>query len=254
MFKLLSAVAIAAFAFFLGTPERALAYDLRPIIIQLAPTGAGSSGTVLITNSHEEPIAIEARAYLRIQNPDGTEERIPEDEDIIITPPQMVIAPGSSQAVRVRWVGDPNPDRELTFRLVTEQLPIRLATESGAETTANLSFAYRYEAALYIVPPESRPAARITRAEPVLDETGTQWLELDIASEGTRRAILEGPALSISTSGSSSPLLLEGEAVQPLVGLNILSGGYRTVRVAWPEGLAVGPVEAELQTSYTVFQ
>ena len=198
MYKLLSVLAISALAFFLGMPERVLAYDLRPIIIQLTPSGAGSSGTVIITNSHDVPIAIEARAYLRIQNPDGTEERIPEDEDIIITPPQMVIAPGSSQAVRVRWVGDANPERELTFRLVTEQLPIRLATESNEETTANLSFAYRYEAALYIVPPESRPAARITRAAAVQDETGTQWLELDIASEGTRRAILEEPSVSLS--------------------------------------------------------
>ena len=254
MYKLLVAVAFATLAFLLGTSERAFAYDLRPIIIQLAPSGGGSSGTVIITNSHEVPIAIEARAYRRIQNPDGTEELVPEDEDLIITPPQMVIAPGSSQAVRVRWVGDAELERELTFRLVTEQLPIQLATESDAETTANLSFAYRYEAALYIVPPNSRPSARITRAEPVQDENGVQWLELDIASEGTRRAILEGPTLSISAAGNSSPLVLEGEAVKPLVGLNILSGGYRTVRVPWPEGFAVGPVEADLQTKYTVFQ
>lgn len=254
MYKLLSVLALLATVFLSGIPERAFAYDLRPIIVQLTPSGAGSSGTVIITNSHEVPIAIEARAYLRIQNPDGSEERIPEDEDIIITPPQMVIAPGSSQAVRVRWVGDANPDRELTYRLVTEQLPINLATESNEETTANLSLAYRYEAALYIVPPGSQPSARITRAAAVQDEEGTQWLELDIASEGTRRAILEEPAVSLTAAGSSSPITLDGEAVEPLVGLNILSGGYRTVRLPWPEGLTAGPVNAELRTGYTVFQ
>lgn len=254
MHKLTSLVAILGASLLLGVSAPAFSYDLKPIIIQLSPSGAGSSSTVIVTNSHDVPIAIEARAYRRAQNPDGTEERVPEDEDIIITPPQMVIAPGSSQAIRVRWVGNAKPDRELSFRLVTEQLPIDLATESNEEVSAKLSFAYRYEAALYIVPPESKPIARITRAVHVQDEMGSKWLELDIASEGTRRAILDKPSVLLRSPDGSASLTLEGEAVKALAGLNILVGGHRTVRVPWPNGFQFGPIEAELQTQYTVFQ
>ncbi|NJM49856.1 MAG: hypothetical protein HC843_02355 [Sphingomonadales bacterium] len=63
-------------------------YDLKPIVIQLSPNGSGASQNLLITNTHDVPIAIEVRAYARQQNPDGTETRTPEDDDIIISPPQ----------------------------------------------------------------------------------------------------------------------------------------------------------------------
>jgi P pilus assembly chaperone PapD len=89
--------ALAAIVSWAVLPPRASAYDLQPIVIQLASSGPGSSGTVVITNSHDEPIAIEARAYRRSQRPDGTDDLTPEDEDIIITPPQMVIAPAPAR-------------------------------------------------------------------------------------------------------------------------------------------------------------
>lgn len=246
-------VVLAAIVSWAVLPRAVSAYDLQPIVIQLAPSGPGSSGTVVITNSHDEPIAIEARAYRRFQKADGTDDLTPEDENIIITPPQMVIAPGASQAVRLRWVGDSAPERELAFRLVTEQLPISLRPRQAGEAVADLSLAYRYEAALYVVPPGATPAARVTRAAPVEAEDGTRWIELEIASEGTRRAILSQPTLAIAPQ-SGEPVLLEGDAVEPLVGLNILSGGRRAVRLPWPAGVPFGPLQAELRTEYMVFQ
>lgn len=246
-------LALAAIVSWAVLPRTAWGYDLQPIVVQLAPNGPGSSGTVIITNSHDQPIAIEARAYRRSQNPDGTDHRVPEDNDIIITPPQMVIAPGASQSVRLRWIGDSNPERELAFRIVTEQLPIALGPRQSGEAVANLALSYRYEAALYVVPPRATPAARVMRAAPVEAADGTRWMELDIASEGTRRAILSQPSLTVAPQ-SGEPTVLSGDAVEALVGLNILSGGYRTVRLPWPADLPFGPIEAELRTEYMVFQ
>ena len=160
---------------------------------------------------------------------------------------------GASQSVRLRWIGDPNPDHELAFRIVTEQLPIALGARQSGDAVANLSFAYRYEAALYVVPSGATPAARITRAAPVEANDGTRWIELDIASEGTLRAILDQPSVTVAPQSGGSTVLA-GDAVAPLVGLNILPGGYRTVRLPWPAGLAFGPLQAELRTDYMVFQ
>lgn len=232
----------------------ASAYDVRPIVIQLTPEGAGSTQSVIISNSHDEPIAIEVRAYHRLQKPDGSEDREPEDDDIIITPPQLVIAPGASQAIRVRWVGDPNPPRELAFRLITEQLPINLVTQKRDDFTANVSVNYRYEAALYVTPPNARPEARIDRAAPVTGEDGTQLLELDIVSEGTRRASLDKPTVVLTPAGGGSSIILEGEAVAGLNQLVTLAGSRRTVRIPWPPNVSVGPVQAELRAQYIVLQ
>ena len=58
--KFWSAAAIVAVASI--TAVGVSAYDLRPIVVQLTPSGAGSSQTMIINNSHQEPIAIEVRA------------------------------------------------------------------------------------------------------------------------------------------------------------------------------------------------
>ena len=228
-------------------------YDLKPIIIQLAPTGAGSIQSVLITNTHNEPIAVEVRAYTRLQNPDGTETRTPEDENLIITPPQMVIAPKASQSFKVRWVGDPAPDKEIAFRLVSTQLPIKFKNEKKGNIDVNVSMNYRYEAALYIVPPSSKPSARLTGLAPVKDKDGKTWLEAKILSDGTRRAILSNPVLVVRPANGSTPVTLEGEQMAAIADLNILVGNERVVRLPWPEGMAPGPVEGEFRTEYTVF-
>ena len=248
--QLFSAAALASTVML---AEPAQAYDLRPIVLQLSPTGPGTTQSVIITNSHDEPIAIELRAFRREQKPDGTEDRVPEDEDIIISPPQLVIAPGASQSVRVRWVGNPAPDHELSYRLVSEQLPIKLASEKRGDFSANVSVNYRYEAALYVTPDNAAPSAQIVRAEPVTDQNGMPMLELEIANSGTRRATLEEPRLKL-TSASGQEVTLEGDAVKPLAQMVTLVGAHRTVRVAWPENFAVGPVKAELQTRYLVLK
>ena len=242
---------LALVAFIIGS--FAHAYDLKPIVVQLSPSGPGSAQSIIITNSHEQPIAIEVEAFVRIQRPDGTEERQAEDEDIIISPPQLVIAPGASQAVRLRWVGDPDPEKEMAFRIISSQLPIRLTQEKREDFTADVSVNYRYEVALYVTPSTAVPAARIVRAEPVRGDDGAQLLEVEIASEGTRRASLEQPKI-IVTPQSGSTIVMEGEAVASLEQLVILADSRRVVRVPWPEGVAVGPVQAELQTRYIVLQ
>ena len=159
MTKYLTAGLVAAAVVTISAPMALQAYDLKPIVLQLTPSGAGASQQMTITNSHKVPIAIEVKAYRRVQNPDGTDVLTLENEDIIISPPQMVVAPGTSQAVRVRWVGEANPTSELSYRIVTTQLPINFRSESKGDVAAKVNLNYTYEAALYIVPKGSAPSA-----------------------------------------------------------------------------------------------
>ena len=114
------------------------AYDLKPLVIQLTPTGSGATQTVVITNTHTVPIAIEVELYQRVQNPDGTDRLTVEENDLLVTPPQMIIPPGQSQSIKVRWVGESAPTHELSYRLVTTQLPIKLTREQSGGVNANI--------------------------------------------------------------------------------------------------------------------
>ena len=254
MLRLFNAFATFAFTAALITPvQQASAYDLTPIVVQLKPSGAGSSQTMVVTNSHDVPIAIEVQAFERKQLPTGEDRLEAEDEDLIIYPPQMVIPPKSSQSFKVQWVGDPAPTSELAFRIVTQQLPIRFEERISADSEADLTVRYRYEAALYVLPEGAKPSARLVSVERVRDEAGAENLELAIVSEGTMRAILDEPVLEL-TASAGTPLELSGEALKPLIGLNILPGVERRVRIAAPAELPPGPLRGALKTRYVVLQ
>ena len=235
---------------FLAIP--ALAYDFRPLVIQLAPAGAGSSQSAVVSNSHKEPIAIEVSVRKRVQLEDGSDSLSDEPGDFIISPMQMVIAPGKSQSVRIQWIGDSNPKAELAYRLIGNQLPIRFRRETQGDRTFDVSMKYRYEAALYVMPKGATPAIRVVSAIPGADAEGKPVLKLKLASEGTRRAILDQPVLTLSPAGGGAPVKLEGDAVKSLVNLNVLPGVQRTVDIVWPAALPPGPVQADLQTQFAV--
>jgi fimbrial chaperone protein len=224
------------------------AYDLKPILIQLAPSGTGAAQSMIITNTHDEPIAIEIKAYKRSQNLDGSDSREPEENDLIISPPK------SSQSIKVRWVGSATVDRELAYRIVTSQLPIKFKSASQGEVNAQLSMNYSYEAALYILPQNAVRNARLVSLTPVQDAAGQQQMEVRIASEGNSRAILRNPTLIVKSKSGGEALSLNGEAAKELSNLNILAGAERIVRIPWPTTMPFGPVEGELQTEYMVLR
>lgn len=228
-------------------PMSGSAYDLKPMVIELRASGSGSSSGMTVTNTHDVPIAIEVTVHRREQQPDGTDKLVLETKDVIVNPPQMVIQPGASQSIRVQWVGTPNPEKELAYRIVTEQLPIRLTQVQRNDKTAELTMKYRYEAALYIQPRNVKPSARLERAE-VVSEGGTPMLRLTLISDGTSRAILNAPKIKLS--GSGGQFTIEGEQAAPLQGLNILPGATRVVSLPAPAGLAPGQLTGSLESEF----
>ncbi|NJM49857.1 MAG: hypothetical protein HC843_02360 [Sphingomonadales bacterium] len=165
----------------------------------------------------------------------------------------MVIAPKASQSFKVQWVGDPAPEKELSYRIVTTQLPIKFKDQKQGEVSVKVDMSYRYEAALYIVPPKSAPSAKLVGLAPVTDDKGAKWLEARILSDGTRRAILDKPVLTVTPQNGGGSISLEGEALAALANQNILVGNERIIRLPWPDGLPFGAVTGDLQTGYTVF-
>lgn len=227
----------------------AAAYEFAPIVAQFTPSGSGASRTFVVRNTHEEPVALQIEMFKRSADETGKELRLPEYDDFIITPPQLVLAPGQSQSIRVQWIGDPNPDMELSYRLIVEQLSIPYAkNDAGSNRLADISLGIRYEAALYVVPNEGRAAVAITQAEPAQTEAGEQMLRLTIKNTGQRRAILQEPTVTVKSGEQTATL--SGDDVLMLNNYNIIAGTQTVLNVPWPESLPFGPVSASISTDY----
>jgi fimbrial chaperone protein len=94
MLKLLMMSAAAA-AVLLGAND-AGAFDMSPVVIEFDPSGSGAQKSFQIKNTQAETIAVQLSAFKRTQNPDGSDQLVPEDADFVIVPSQMVIAKGQT--------------------------------------------------------------------------------------------------------------------------------------------------------------
>ncbi|KCZ49039.1 fimbrial biogenesis chaperone [Hyphomonas pacifica] len=230
-------------------PPTASAYEFAPIVAQFTPNGSGASRTFVVRNTQDVPVALQIEVYRRSADETGEETREPEYDDFIITPPQLVLSPGQSQSIRAQWIGDPNPEIELSYRLIVEQLPIPYSRgEVGDKRVADISMGIRYEAALYVVPASGKPAVEITHAEAAKTESGEQVIRVTIKNTGQRRAILQNAEVTVQSASQS--VTLSGEAVSNINNRNIIAGTQAVLDIPWPESLPHGPISASISTDF----
>ncbi|MGB5865220.1 MAG: fimbria/pilus periplasmic chaperone, partial [Sulfitobacter sp.] len=82
------------------------AQRVEPMRFELEPSGNGTQTTLQVTNTRSFPITIEAVPSVLTIDENGDETLTPADDDFLIFPPQVVIAAGKTQSIRVRYIGE----------------------------------------------------------------------------------------------------------------------------------------------------
>jgi fimbrial chaperone protein len=102
-----------------GTSALAAAMGIDPVRLELGRVGEAAE--LRIRNNDDYPVSVDLVAKLWTQTPDG-QELLGDTDEILALPPIFTIAPGSEQIVRVAFLGQMDPDRERTFRLLITEL------------------------------------------------------------------------------------------------------------------------------------
>lgn len=223
----------------------AWSFQLEPISQTFTAQGRQSTRSYKVSNSHNKPIAVEISVMKREVNEFGEESLSPADDNFIVYPTQMLMSPLETQTVRVTWVGEADPEAELSYRLIAEQLPIELnlntaPLSSSQESTASVEVMMRYSGSLYVQPANATPNVVLAAAGLEVDEDGAPWLTIHIKNQGTAREIFEDPQLSLTGGGKT--VILKNEALGAIHSRTILAGGERRFQVPWPEELPQGDV------------
>ena len=243
MTKILAPLWLATLAVLPFAPAPAEAFKLTPIEMTFEPAGRGATRTFQITNAHDQPIAVEIRLSARKMTLSG-EDRLSDAEDsFAVFPAQAIVLPGKSQSVRVQWLGDPAPERELAFRLVAEQLPIELTRETS--DGARLKLLVRYIASLYIAPRGVAADVVLESAVRTTAADGTARLAVVLHNRGTAHSLLRGLTLTATgqtRGGGAASVALTAEQLHGMIGQNLLAGHRREFLLPWPARLGDGPV------------
>lgn len=219
----------------------ALAFKLEPISRVFEPAGAGATQSYQVINDSEEQIAVELSMAERKISLEGQETTESADDDFLVYPSQIIIPPQGVQTVRVTWLGDPNPAKELAYRIVAEQLPINLTKpeDAQAETTSGaVKVMFRYMGSVYIRPKNARPQVVLNSITHQKDDQGNDLLAITFDNQGTRRAVLSELNLNLTSQGTNVTLPPE-----QLAGMNngvILAGNQRRFTIPWPSQLPIG--------------
>lgn len=206
------------------------AFQVEPISADFSTRGRGTQKIFRIVNSANAPVAVQLRITTRQQKMDGTEIREPADDKFLIYPPQMIIRPRSTQKVRVQWIGEVNLSQELPYRLIVEQVPIKLSKEEKTGIKMILTVV----GTIYVVPRGVYSQVVVDNVRSHSTKKG-QKLALTVSNQGTSHTILED--LTVTVRSGWQRMTLAGDQVKGANGMNVLAGATRRLLLPWPAGL-----------------
>jgi len=234
------------------SPGSALAFGLTPISQVLTPSGSGARCSYVVENPSEEPIAIEFFVSHLVKHLDGSEDLSQrEEEDFAVFPPQLVLPPGASRTIRVRWLGDPEPESELAFRFMAEQIPVVIEEPTAVDdgmVHASVRFHYQFHGTLFVRPRGAKPDVDVEDIE-LVHGTESPALRIRVHNTGTARGWIRQFELRL-VIGDEVWVLTEND-LPALENLPVLAGGHREVTVAWPTMLPPRqPASASMSVVY----
>lgn len=207
------------------------AYQLSPLNVSYDPSGVGSAKVYTIVNDSDSPIAIEVKAVKRSIDIDGEEYNEDASSYFMIQPARMIIKPQSTQLVRVQYRGPRTVTKEMSFRIVSEQIPYSQGAQQQTEGQT-ISFLFVYSTSAYVKP--SRVIESISSSAALNDEGK---LEIILENTGSVHQLLN--SLSITVKGASgTEYTLTDEEVQPLSGQNLLVDSRLRLVMDLPEVLS----------------
>jgi fimbrial chaperone protein len=217
----------------------ASAFQLSPIEAEFA---AGRQAVQLfkLENEGTETVAIEISVHRRDMAADGSDQLTAAPDDFVVYPDQILLAPGTSQSVRVQWTGASIPDQELAYRLVAEQLAIDM--DSAQAERSGLRLMVKYLASLYVRP--ASPAAVLSADAELASSESKSELILSVANTGNAHAILRADMFRLSLG--SQPVELSPEQREVIDGRNVLAGVTRELRLPWSGNTAGAELEVQL--------
>lgn len=122
--------------------------------------------------------------------------------ELAVSPPMLELEPGAEQLVRVVRLGPPPANREVSYRLVVDELPL---DEEGSAPQSGLKYVLRYSIPVFLSPLEAKASpvlhTRLTRDGKVrfleIDNVGTGHAQIaELAFVHGEQRVVIAPGLS----------------------------------------------------------
>jgi fimbrial chaperone protein len=134
-------------------PSSAAALHVTPVNLRLE-IGQQAVGMTL-SNVSSRPLTAQVRVFAWSQG--LSEDTLSAQQEVVASPPIVSVAAGGEQYVRVVRVDHSAPDKELTYRLLIDELP----DPNAAGVNGAVDIRLRYSIPLFVMPVRAQPDAEL---------------------------------------------------------------------------------------------
>lgn len=145
-------------------PSLAGSFQVSPVGIQM---GSRERAAALhLSNTGHEALALQADVMQWSQDADG-KDRLEPSNDLVLSPPVIVLPPGSSQVIRLARLVPPDPNRGQSYRLI-----VREAARTGVaeRDTGQIPVLLGMSLPVLLLPP--RPVRKLACEPQAVHDTG----------------------------------------------------------------------------------
>ncbi|MEM0515400.1 fimbria/pilus periplasmic chaperone [Pseudoalteromonas sp. YIC-827] len=189
------------------------ALQVEPMVTEFTPTGQASQKNMRIVNTNEAPLTLEISAHDLTLDANSKEILTANEDDFLILPMTVTLAPGAAQTVVVRYIGEPLLKESKAYRINIDQVNVASAqTEDVSSVGMLISFRTLYN----VVPQNTKEDVRLLSKGQqgdkwvlTFENSGDRYSRL-IASQwqlddGKQQVVLQGMSLSQAIDGSFLP-------------------------------------------------
>lgn len=175
-----------------------------------------------LENDSDEKLGIELTVVERVMDING-KETLPATSQINVFPPQVIIPAKEKRAVRVSWNGEGELKSEKSFRVIAEQLSVKV--DEKTKRRSGIQMLMKYMAALYVTPANAESKIAVEAIQSM-----DKKLAVTVSNKGNKHQILGKPVLTIKSKDNKQ--VLKEKELGGLAGENVLAESTRTFQIS----------------------
>lgn len=228
----------ALFAALIILTDNAYAQRVQPMSYELEPSGSSATTSLRIENTSNIDMTLELTASRIDVNQDGKETLTLAEDDFLIFPPQLILKSGKTQAVRVKYIGEPTIRESAAYRISVKQIPIDL---SGTGQS-NIGMVVNFHTLAHVAPKTAEVDLHVSK---ISSASAGKW-NLVIDNRGEKMGRLSQTIWTLTDGGKSKTL--SAKEVADMTDKNLVMPG-RTLNVKIPAVTGFNASTTDVQIS-----
>lgn len=196
------------------------AFKFSPMSASIGIKSSDNNTLFYLENDSTQPIAIEISLAKREMDINGVEKNSKVGNELSFYPTQLIIPASEKRSVKVFWSGKEAPTKELSYRLIAEQLPIEL--EKNKSKKASIKVLLRYLAALYVKAEDYSSDITIKDIK-----TSDKKISIEVSNSGKKHQVLANLNLKFIDDKKKKEIHFAPEELKGMTGENVLADSSR---------------------------